>query len=834
MRPTQPRRPQRHRLTALTALLALSAPSTSSASFLSTSLDSLRARALLPRQAGVAYSVGANNTDAASGGVSARQATSVEGRYGHSAVYLAEGNKLLLLGGQLDSANGSSATGGAPEVSSAVLQFNLASTFLWGDRPVSAIPDNPSTNTTLSSSFPGAAFGAAAATSTGDVWLLGGLSPSDCTASPALVFSQTTEEWAAPSPELSPRTPPRRRQASAVPVQNSTTGGTDIWVFGGIAEQWTCAEGGETVGYVGIDRYDTVGGSVESLPWLAPEGAAQGWAAPVSDYSATFMELEEEIVIVGGQTAQGELVDMSSVLLFDVESRSWTAQPVKGDIPSSRMGHVAVPLTSGSILLHGGLSATHSPLSDTILLTPSSTGWTYKTLEISTSSLLSPSLAWHTATLVPGETIVVAFGIDASTAQASSEFYFLTVDEAAGTYTWKDTFDGNAAAVSSSEGGASRLRKKALEVVVNPKAESLAVSSAPAVAHPVQTAAAQEPVYYAGGGAAPSSSTSSLSSVHLSSASSPSSSSSSSATTVASAAPVKQQSSDSSSGSSKKTAIAASLGAIGGAVALAGLAVLLLRRRAAQNAAHFAVPASPAIGSGAAGGMGERNGAQPVSTLMYTRPVQRRHLSLGSTISPVPSRLGEDGEEVAEDGGLGATPDPFSDQFQVNELGQLERSASSASAGSTAGVVGALKSSVQSIPFLSTVTHSSPKTNGGDVYTSPAPTLTAKRSVRRPGGSQTLPPLPAGSPTPQTPAELIGLAVTSEDGHAPAGAEQDGLPYMQGGEKKEAWEQFIERNAATPPPAVPAAASGLPPSLRPGTPLRVANPDPFQDQQPRV
>ncbi|GAA6014553.1 hypothetical protein JCM10207_001642 [Rhodosporidiobolus poonsookiae] len=836
------RRTRRLRTPFLLASAALLVPS-SSASFLSSSLDSLRARALLPRAAAAAEGsvLAVDNSTAATGDSrpSVVAASSSQGRYGHSAVYLPPPtNQLLLIGGQLDSNVSASV---APEITSTVLRFNLGSSFLWGDRPASAIPDNPLSNATLSTD--GTAWGAAASDASGAVWLFGGLA-SDCDAdAPVGTFANGT--WGAAV--LEPRTPPRRRQASAVPVANATTGGTDIWVLGGIAEQWTCASDGATVGYLGLDRYDTVGGVVESMAWSAPEGAEAGWAAPVSDYAATALD-DGSILVVGGQTAQGELAEMSSVLLFDVAGRSWTQQAVAGDAPSPRMGHVLVPLTSGSFLLHGGLSSTHAPLSDLFLLTPTnSTSYTWTPLVISDSSLVAPSLAWHTATLVAGETIVVAFGIDAATATASSEFYFLTVDEEAGTYTCKDTWDGNGEAVSEAQSTASatsnRLAKKAVEVVVNPKADQVSSSSSAAAT----TGSYDAPTYYGGsGGAAPAEEASSFSL-----------SSSSSYVVVASAtASPKQAASSSSSDSSsdadddsttstKTTAIAASLGAIGGAVALAGLAVLVLRRRAAQHAAQYAVPQSPAMGQS-----GGPNGGPPVSTLMYTRPVQRRMMSLGSTISPVPSRL-DDGSPLVDSGaenlagvgtltaggvGLGTTQDPFSDDYKVNELGQLERAGSSASGTSTAGVVGALKASVQSIPVLSSIarTSESPNPAGGDVYTSPAPTLSHKRSLRRPLGVQALPPLPGSSPVPHTPAELIGLAVTSDDGHAPASAETDGLPYLRADDGKgEGWETLLERN---PAPAPSAQAKGMteqgavPAILRPGTPLRVANPDPFVDQ----
>ncbi|GAA5861963.1 hypothetical protein JCM8547_001540 [Rhodosporidiobolus lusitaniae] len=838
--PTRAKQRPHSSRTLLTLSLFACTPSFSSASFLSSSLSSLRNRALNARQVGTTVTGTTSSNSTASGSVTVVEPAAHQGRYGHSSFYLSASNALLILGGQLESSSNSSTA--APQVTSTALEFNLASTFLWGDRPVSAIPDNPSPSSSYSSS---SAWAASAVDSLGQAWIFGGIAPSSssCTSSSteenavAAVFSNET--WS--TPPFSPRTPPRRRQASAVPVLNATTGGTDVWVFGGIADEWTCSSDGSTVGYVGVDRWDTVGMTVESMAWSAPTGASPSWEAPVSDYAAAKVG-ENQVVVVGGQTAQGALSDIGSILVFDVASRSWTAQTVSGTAPPSRMGHVLVPLTSGCYLLHGGLSSSHSPLSDLFLLTPSnsSSSWSWTELATSDHSILSPALAWHTATLVPGETIVVAFGLDSTTATVSDDFWFLTVDEEEGTYTWQDTFGGNLAAVETSA-TSKRLAKKALEVVVNPKMSTSAAAA---------SGAADEGYYGGtGSGATPavvnsplthsSSSTTSLRVVEL-----PSSSSSVSPSASSAASSAVDENHDSTS-SKTTTAIAASLGAIGGAAALLGLAFLIMRRRAAQqgrNAAGF-MPQSSHLGmmgeNGGAGG-GGNGGLKPVSTLLYTRPVRGRNMSLGSTISAlgndspatqVEEHLPNGQQQHGEQDGLKATMDPFSDAYRVNELGQLERSGTASSSAAVVSGGSPMKASVKSIPFLSTIasavsssSSSSPgPSSSADVYTHPAPSLSAKRSLRRP--SQLLPPLPSTSTTPHTPAELIGLAVTSDDGHAPVSAETDGLPYL----RSESREDFVSVRTSSP---ARAASVGIPHSLRPGTPLKVTNPDPFAEQLP--
>lgn len=283
------------------------------------------------------------------------------GRYGHAAVYFPPPtNSLVLIGGQLDHPDNATQTG-ALVVTQDVLEFRLASTFLWGDdRPVSAIPDNPAVNPVWSTGFPATAWAAAAAAASTAVgtnpvvekaWLIGGVTP-NCEQD-ALVHSLDASSSSSSSSSssagsswttavVSPRAPPRRRQTSAVAVSNSSTGGTDLWVFGGIADRYTCSL--DTIAYVGVDRYDTLVGLVESIHWQAPKGSeAQQWQAPVSDYAAVLLEDDDTqaIVLVGGQTAVGELVLLDQVLVFNVKTREWVQQVSDKALSSRQQARVA-------------------------------------------------------------------------------------------------------------------------------------------------------------------------------------------------------------------------------------------------------------------------------------------------------------------------------------------------------------------------------------------------------------------------------------------------------------------------------------------------------------
>ena len=113
----------------------------------------------------------------------------------------------------------------------------------------------------------------------------------------------------------------RRRSRSSTARRAART----CTCLGGIAERYTCSE--ETIGYFGIDRWDTVGGTVETLPWNDPANwPGKTYDPPVSDYTATLLADKASIVIIGGQTAAGDLVGMGSVQVFNTSLRSWLSK----------------------------------------------------------------------------------------------------------------------------------------------------------------------------------------------------------------------------------------------------------------------------------------------------------------------------------------------------------------------------------------------------------------------------------------------------------------------------------------------------------------------------
>ncbi|GAA5930607.1 uncharacterized protein JCM15063_002412 [Sporobolomyces koalae] len=828
------------------------------------------------------------------------------GRFGHEQVYLPPpANRLLILAGQLDH-NDSTAV-----VTNTVLEYNLASTYLWGDRPLSAIPNNPAPSSEYDLGSIGTAFAGAAFDSTDQqLWLVGGISAgaNECaTDQPIWSFNLNSTASAWSTATFSPANPARRRQIQVVPVTNLTTLSTDLWVLGGIADQHSCSSTGSTVGYVGIDRYSPKLDQVESIPWQPPVNAATfastNPAPPVSDYSAQLLQDGTSIVVIGGQTAQGELVDLQDVLVFNVELREWYTKTAIGTAPSPRMGHVTVTLEgeSGAILVHGGLSTSHTPLSDLYLLTPprltalsqysndTTDPWTWTKLVISNSSMNPPNLAYHAASQIVGGTIVVSFGLggedtNSTITTTSDQLWFLTIDQDEGTFTWQDTFDGNQAAVEHATNattstltllqkrllvepigsGSDQIKAmvKRVEVIANPK--HLSVSPSSTAYTPIETSnnAGRGAGTYNDGTYTPTETDSSSSIVIVNSPASSSStsrlvpSSSSAAPSIESHSNPKQNSS-----STSPTTIGASVGATLGALALVSIAFVVVRRRKRARQDEDYDRHYPQMGpdmSASSSGGGE---APLVSSLMYTRPVQKRMLSLGSTISEVPFHEDEQDHEVT----AGSRSDPFGDEHRVNELGQFSTLADSATRspsvrngggssrdsrpggrdlivqGSPSSLLTRSKSSVTSIPFLSTITRdllpSSPQApppapTGTDHFTSTPASLSARRSTRRQSTMTNSNLKTDGErlPIPGTPAELIGLAVTSDDGHDA----QTGVPFRtssstQGG--GQGWDDFVVVNKPPLPPTtdVIVGGGGIPAVLRPATPLTVRNADPFVD-----
>jgi hypothetical protein len=227
-----------------------------------------------------------------------------QGRYGHSAAYVASHDQVLFIGGQLGESGN--------YVTNDIVALDLTKPY-----PCST---NPSPQPALAAGLPPHAWAASAVDDRDHVWIIGGVTQ-DCSADPlALVLDVKRSTWT-PADAL-PVAPPRRRQAQAIAVESPSGNKTsEIHVWGGIAEPFTCSP--TTVGYMGLDIWGTSkGGNVTMRPYVAPAQAGPDFSPPVSDYAAVRLVLEQ-IVFLGGQTADGSLADLRQLVVYHTLTDEW-------------------------------------------------------------------------------------------------------------------------------------------------------------------------------------------------------------------------------------------------------------------------------------------------------------------------------------------------------------------------------------------------------------------------------------------------------------------------------------------------------------------------------
>lgn len=454
-------------------------------------------------------------------------------------------------------------------------------------------------------------------------------------------------------------------------------------------------------------------------------------------------------------------------------------------------------------------------LNDVLLLTPSadtSAPWTWSKPAFSDSSLDSPHRAWHTATLTTDDTIIVAFGIDTVQGEPANVFRFLDMEED-GLYIWRDTPKirqevsiGKIRTVDPV-----KIAAAAAVIVPNPKANSVEPEE------PIPTWS--EPAWTPPTPSAP------VATEIIPSVQRPSGSS----TAIAATSPADAQAAQEAV-AQKRTTIGATLGSLAGLVALVGVGAVILRRRRSRKDRNE--PDTPK----------SMSQVPFVSTLMYTRPVQQRMLSLGSTVSAPGSIADSELEDTPSDGDLAAARDPFGDEYMVNEVGELRHERRNSDEGSLQpppglGVASTFLAaispsiaSVASIPYLSALTRFESPTSP-DPYTSQPPTLASRRSQIR-------------SPQLSAPTQEFGVALSV--GETPRPPQPTFVDYVKqsrpstperGGYSSAdvyAAERAPERTASPAgsttanvgrQSSAPSTPRRLPTMTRPRTPLRVTNPE---------
>lgn len=116
-----------------------------------------------------------------------------------------------------------------------------------------------------------------------------------------------------------------------------------------------------------------------------------------------------KVLITGGVTAHTDLEYLSSTELYDPATRSWSAA---APLSVSRYSHTATLLSSGQILVTGGIDATSSTLfhASTELYDPATDSWT-------AGPPMSTTRYGHTATLLASGKVLVVTGIGRGTSE---------------------------------------------------------------------------------------------------------------------------------------------------------------------------------------------------------------------------------------------------------------------------------------------------------------------------------------------------------------------------------------------------------------------------------
>lgn len=239
------------------------------------------------------------------------QNTTGQGRYGHAAAYLPSGDQVLFVGGQV----GTEGTVITNDVY--VLELGQDST---------ASPSNE-----LRADLPAGAWAASLVDSEETVWLVGGVTEDCYHDATAYVLEKNAKSWKAVEPY--PSKPPRRRQAHAVAGWDNSGKNDAFYLFGGIAEPYTCSL--ETVAYLGMDVWSPAGSGEEgrdrvaTAVWKAPKQidkleGKEGVLPPVSDYAAVGLKGKDGIAYLGGQDANGNLASLQTLLLFNTTTQAWS------------------------------------------------------------------------------------------------------------------------------------------------------------------------------------------------------------------------------------------------------------------------------------------------------------------------------------------------------------------------------------------------------------------------------------------------------------------------------------------------------------------------------
>ncbi|CAB4383281.1 unnamed protein product [Rhizophagus irregularis] len=161
--------------------------------------------------------------------------------------------------------------------------------------------------------------------------------------------------------------------------------------------------------------------------------------APVGMYDHTGTLLPNGYIVYIGGRFNELLVNMSKLLLYNINDNTWTPKKTFGDTPTSRAYHSAVLTQDGRIIVYGGIDDTAAD--DLVILDTSQANFTWSIANVSTKSPLLRT--YHTATLV-GHYMIVIFGKNNEfiSPTTQNEVFILDTSDKSN-YKWISKFDPN-------------------------------------------------------------------------------------------------------------------------------------------------------------------------------------------------------------------------------------------------------------------------------------------------------------------------------------------------------------------------------------------------------
>lgn len=188
---------------------------------------------------------------------------------------------------------------------------------------------------------------------------------------------------------------------------------------------------------------------------------ATGSTQPPISYGHTMTLLSNggsfRAVTLGGQSDYTTLNSLDEIYIFtpgtkDRCSGGWSTVTPSGTAPTTRQGHVAVPLSSTEILIHGGASADEATVYQDIAILTFNQDWTsasWEAVDLSDSDG-GPGPRYQHSAVKTGNQILFAFGYSSSGAASVADpgYYIYNINDKTWTSTYSpvnsDNSDNNA------------------------------------------------------------------------------------------------------------------------------------------------------------------------------------------------------------------------------------------------------------------------------------------------------------------------------------------------------------------------------------------------------